>query len=88
MNRARLTAGEYSELRWRFPVESQITVFRKYDAFSNDLINPSNARAIYFNDQVAVGWVRGGPFLEIASVDPRQGTIFYALNQSRTPSPG
>ena len=34
-----------------------------------------------------MGWVRGGPFLEIASVDPRQGTIFYALNQFSNAKP-
>jgi hypothetical protein len=68
------------------PVESQITVFAK-SSFQQHLISPSNARAIYFNDQVAVGWVRGGPFLEIASVDPRQGTIFYALNQFSNAKP-
>jgi hypothetical protein len=68
------------------PVESQITVFAK-SSFQQHLINPSNARAIYFNDQVAVGWVRGGPFLEIASVDPRQGAIFYALNQFSNAKP-
>jgi hypothetical protein len=62
------------------PVESQITVFAK-SSFQQHLINPANARAIYFNDQVAVGWVRGAPMLEVASQDPRQGTIFYALNQ-------
>jgi hypothetical protein len=67
-------------------VESQITVFAK-SSFQQHLISPSNARAIYFNDQVAVGWVRGGPFLEIASVDPRQGTIFYALNQFSNAKP-
>jgi hypothetical protein len=62
------------------PVESQIAVFAK-TSFQQHLINPANARAIYFNDQVAVGWVRGGPFLEIASEDAEQGTIFYTLNQ-------
>ncbi|HEV1287137.1 MAG TPA: hypothetical protein VNU44_17590 [Bryobacteraceae bacterium] len=68
------------------PVESQITVFAK-SSFQQHLINPANARAIYFNDQVAVGWVRGGPFLEVASQDPRQGTIFYALIQGKSVKP-
>jgi hypothetical protein len=68
------------------PLESQITVFAK-SSFQQHLINPANARAIYFNDQVAVGVVRGGPLLEIASVDPRQGSIFYTLNQWKSPSP-
>jgi hypothetical protein len=70
----------------RIPIESQITVFAK-SSFQQHLISPSNARAIYFNDHVAVGVVRGGPLLEIASVDPRQGTIFYTLNQWKSPSP-
>lgn len=70
----------------RIPVESQIAVFAK-SSFQQHLINPSNARALYFNDSVAVGWVRGGPLLEIASVDPRQGTIFYTLNQWKSAKP-
>jgi hypothetical protein len=38
----------------------------------------NNPRALFFNDTVAVGWVRGG-FIELASQDPRNGVIFYAL---------
>jgi hypothetical protein len=68
------------------PVESQITVFAK-SSFQQHLIDPSNARAIYFNDQVAVGWVRGAPILEVASQDPAQGTIFYGLIQGRSAKP-
>jgi hypothetical protein len=70
----------------RISVESQIAVFAK-SSFQQHLINPANARAIYFNDSVAVGWVRGGPLLEIASEDPEQGTIFYTLNQWKSTSP-
>jgi hypothetical protein len=68
------------------PVESQIAVFAK-NSFQQHMINPANARAIYFNDAVAVGWVRGGPLLEIASDDPEQGTIFYTLNQWKSERP-
>jgi hypothetical protein len=63
------------------PVQSQIVTFAK-SSFQQHLINPANARAIYFNDTVAVGWVRGGPELEIASEDPQQGIIFYTVSQS------
>jgi len=70
----------------RIPVESQIAVFAK-SSFQQHLINPGNARAIYFTDSVAVGWVRGGPLLEIASEDAEQGTIFYTLNQWKSASP-
>jgi hypothetical protein len=68
------------------PAESQIAIFAK-SSFQQHLISPANARAIYFNDAVAVGWVRGGALLEIASEDPEQGTIFYTLNQWKSTSP-
>jgi hypothetical protein len=68
------------------PVESQMAIFAK-SSFQQHLIHPGNARAIYFNDTVAVGWVRGGPLLEIAAEDPEQGTIFYTLNQWKSASP-
>lgn len=68
------------------PLESQVAVFAK-SSFQQHLINPANARAIYFNDAVAVGWVRGGALLEIASEDSEQGTIFYTLNQWQSASP-
>lgn len=68
------------------PVESQIVTFAK-SSFQQHLINPGNARAIYFNDTVAVGWVRGAPLLEIAAEDPEQGTIFYGIDQSASGKP-
>jgi hypothetical protein len=42
---------------------------------------PSNPRAIYFNDAVTVGYIRGAPLLELAVHDPRQGVIFYTIDQ-------
>jgi hypothetical protein len=60
------------------PVESQVVAFSK-TSFQAARIGPSNPRAIYFNDTVAVGWVRGGPIVEIAADDPEQGVIFYTL---------
>ncbi|MGA3203244.1 MAG: hypothetical protein ABSF12_12215 [Bryobacteraceae bacterium] len=68
------------------PVESQIATFAKA-SFQQHLISPGNARAIYFNDAVAVGWVRGGKELEIATEDARQGTIFYTINQRASGNP-
>ena len=65
------------------PVESQILVFSK-TSFQQPRINPGNPRAIYFNDQVSVGWVRGGDVLEFAAHDPTQGTVFYTLAQPDT----
>jgi hypothetical protein len=68
------------------PVESQVTVF---SGTSNQahLISPENPRALYFNDTVAVGWVRGSDELEIASLDPRQGVLFFSIDQEPTDRP-
>jgi hypothetical protein len=62
------------------PVESQIAVFVK-DSVQAPRISPGNPRTIFFNDSVAVGWVRGG-FIEVAAQDPQQGVIFYSLDQN------
>ena len=66
------------------PVSSQIMVFSQGSVQSR-LIAAGNPRALYFNDSVVVGWVRGG-FIEIAAQDPEQGTVFYTLNTSWTGS--
>ena len=68
------------------PVDSQVLVFSK-TSFQAPRISPANPRAIYFNDTVAVGWVRGGPVLELVAQDPKQGSIFYTLAQSGSEAP-
>ena len=65
------------------PVESQVLVFSK-TSFQAPRSGPRNPRAIYFNDNVAVGWVRGGDVLEFAVHDRTQGTVFYTLAQPGT----
>lgn len=62
------------------PVESQIVVFSK-TSLMQQIISPENPRQIYFNDTVAVGWVPGESFVEIAALDAELGTIFYTLRQ-------
>ncbi len=61
------------------PVESQIEVFSK-TSIQALRIEPFTPRVIYFNDSVAVGWVRGG-FIELAAQDPTEGMQFYTLQQ-------
>ena len=56
-------------------------------SFQAPHISPRNPRAIYFADDAAVGFVRGGDVLELAAVDPRQGVVFYTLSNLKTPSP-
>ena len=63
------------------PVESQVAVFSP-TSNQDDLITSDNPRAIFFNDSVAVGWVRDAELLEVAAQDPRQGVIFYAIPQT------
>jgi hypothetical protein len=65
------------------PIESQMVVFSK-TSFQAERINPGNPRSLFFNDSVAVGWVRGGPVIELAAEDPKQGMIFYILGQKPT----
>jgi hypothetical protein len=62
------------------PVESQVMVFSK-TSFQAKKISPQNPRAIYFGDDVAVGYVRGGDVLEFISQDPKIGSVFYILKQ-------
>jgi hypothetical protein len=68
------------------PVSSQVLVFSK-TSFQAARISPRVPRALYFNDRVSVGWVKGGDVVEIASVDPRQGVIFYTLDQEKSATP-
>jgi hypothetical protein len=61
------------------PVDSQALVFSK-TSFQAARISPRNPRAIYFSDDVVVGWVRGGAGFELAGLDARQGVVFYTLD--------
>jgi hypothetical protein len=68
------------------PASSQILVFSK-TSFQAPKIFPRMPRAIYHSDDVTVGYVRNGDVLEIASVDPQLGTVFYTLDQEKSPQP-
>ena len=65
------------------PIESQVLVYSE-TSFQARRITMKNPRAVFFNDHVAVGFVRGGDVLEVAAQDPRQGTIFYTMPQTET----
>ena len=70
----------------RVPIESQMLVYTQ-TSMQAPKISRENPRAIYFTDNVAVAWVRGGSVLEAWAQDPRQGTIFYTLDQEPSRSP-
>ncbi|MGE0104258.1 MAG: hypothetical protein AB7H86_11825 [Blastocatellales bacterium] len=70
----------------KIPVSSQGLVFSK-TSFQLHRISPSNPRALYFADEIYVGWVRGGDMLELAAVDPNLGGVFYMLEQRKAEQP-
>lgn len=70
----------------RVPVESQMLVLSR-TGVQRQFTRPSNPRALYYNDQVAVGYIRGSPFLELAAHDPEQGVVFYTLDQRAAERP-
>lgn len=68
------------------PVSSQALVFSK-TSFQFPQITPRTPRALYYNDDVYVGQVHDGKFLEFVSFDPMQGAIFYVMDEHETPRP-
>ena len=66
--------------------DSQVLVFSK-TSIQTAHIAPRTPRAIYFNDEVAVGYVQGGEVLEISSLDPKLGIILYSLDNERSEKP-
>jgi hypothetical protein len=62
------------------PVDSQMLVFSP-TSLQAARISPANPRALFFSDQVALGWVRDGDVLEVAAHDATQGIVFYTLEQ-------
>lgn len=60
---------------WNIPQESQVMVFSKTSK-QNDRISPATPRVIYFTDNAYVGYSVGGA-LEVSTIDPVLGPIFY-----------
>ena len=67
-------------------VDSQMLVFSK-TSMQRDRISPRSPRAIYFNDDVYVGYCRNGEVIEIAAADPQLGAVFYTLKQQEEAPP-
>lgn len=63
------------------PQSSQVLVYSR-TSLQRSRIAPRMPRAIYFNDDVTVGFCRHGEVLEIAAADPNLGTVFYTLDQN------
>jgi len=68
------------------PTSSQMLVFSK-TSFQRHRIGPRTPRALYFNDDVYIGYCHEGDVLEISAVDPQLGAVFYTLEQDAELSP-
>lgn len=66
--------------------DSQMLVFSK-TSFQGPKISPKHPRALYFNDDVAVGFVPDGDLMEFIALDAKQGAVFYTLDREKTDKP-
>ena len=57
---------------------SQMLVFSK-TSLQRQRISPRTPRAIYFNDDVYIGYCHQGDEIEIAAADAKLGAVFYSL---------
>jgi len=67
--------------------DSQMLVFSQTSLQRRE-INPRNPRAIYYNDDIYVGYIPGAPMMELSAVDPKLGGIFYSIEQEKRRKPG
>jgi hypothetical protein len=67
-------------------VDSQMLVFSK-TSFQGPKISPAKPRALYFNDDVAVGFVQDGDVMEFTALDPKLGINFYTMEREKTDKP-
>jgi hypothetical protein len=65
------------------PESSQVLVFSK-TSLQRHRISPVRPRAIYFNDDVYVGFCQNGDVIELSAADPNLGTVFSTLDQKKT----
>lgn len=68
------------------PVESQMLVYSQ-TSLQRQRISPRRPRAIYFSDDVYIGYCQSGNVLEVAAVDPQLGAVFYTIDQERNERP-
>lgn len=63
------------------PVSTQMVVYST-TSLQLSLISPRTPRAVYFNEDLYLGYVQGGR-IEIVSIDPELGGIFYIFDIPR-----
>jgi hypothetical protein len=70
----------------KIPRSSQMLVFSK-TSFQRDRISPKTPRALFFNDDIYIGFIPGSPLMEISMADPKMGGVFYTLDQTQIDKP-
>ncbi len=70
----------------KVPKSSQMLVMSK-TSLQRPFITPKNPRALYYNDDVYLGYVPGAPLMEISAVDPQLGGVFFHLEQTPEKKP-
>ncbi len=66
------------------PESSQLLVFSN-TSLQLSLIHPGNPRALYFSDDLYLGYVPGGK-IEVATIDAELGAVFYIFDIPRNDS--
>jgi hypothetical protein len=70
----------------KVPVSSQVLVFSK-TSLQRSRISPKTPRAIYFNDDIYIGYCVHGDVMEVSVADPALGAVFYTLDQEPAERP-
>ncbi|MBL8822932.1 MAG: hypothetical protein JNJ77_10125 [Planctomycetia bacterium] len=80
--------GYLKELLREFsiPLSSQVLVFSK-TSLQRSHISPKTPRAIYFNDDIYLGYCMNGSVMEISVADSKLGTVFYTIDQEQQSKP-
>lgn len=78
-------SDDHGHLKWvlaalNVPESSQVLVFSK-TSLQRSRIGPKTPRAIYFNDDIYIGFCLRGDVLEVSVADTSLGTVFYTLDQ-------
>ena len=68
------------------PQSSQMLVFSK-TSLQRHRIAPTRPRAVYFGDDVYVGFCQRGDVVEVTATDPGLGAVFYTLDQKSPDKP-
>jgi hypothetical protein len=63
------------------PVESQLLLFSR-TSLQGRHIGPKTPRAIYYTDEVTIGWIPDAPIIEVMAQDTVKGSVFYSIPQT------